>query len=177
MVVFDCWLLVFSKQQETNNRQPNTNNQFMFKLIATVLGIGYVKGGGTVAAVTCCLLLYLVRPGGVLLHLGPAALLTGGLLGLGTLAAQRVEGAWGKDSYRVVIDEVAGMWVGMLLVPLTGPRLLVGLVLFRFFDIVKPLFIRKMEQLPGGVGVMMDDVLAGVYTNLLLHAGMYLGYL
>jgi phosphatidylglycerophosphatase A len=149
----------------------------MFKLIATVLGIGYVKGGGTVAAVACCALLYLARPGGALLHLGPALLLTAGLLALGTLAAQRVEPLWGKDSYRVVIDEVAGMWVGMLLVPITGPRLLAGLVLFRFFDIVKPLFIRKMEQLPGGVGVMMDDVLAGLYTNLLLQAGVHLGYI
>jgi len=149
----------------------------MYKLIATVLGIGYVKGGGTVAAVACCLLLYLARPGGVLLHPGPAALLTVGLLALGTLAAQRVEGAWGKDSYRVVIDEVAGMWVGMLLVPSTGLRLLAGLVLFRFFDIVKPLFIRKMEQLPGGVGVMMDDVLAGIYTNVLLQAAVHLGYI
>lgn len=149
----------------------------MFKLIATVLGIGYVKGGGTVAAVACCILLYLARPGGALLHLGPALLLTAALLALGTLAAQRVESLWGKDSYRVVIDEVAGMWVGMLLVPITGPRLLVGLVLFRFFDIVKPLFIRRMEQLPGGVGVMMDDVLAGVYTNVLLQAAVHLGYL
>ena len=146
----------------------------MFKLIASVLGIGYVKGGGTVAAVVCCALLYLARPGGALLDLGPALLLTAGLLALGTLAAQRVEPLWGKDSYRVVIDEVAGMWVGMLLVPITGPRLLVGLVLFRFFDIVKPLFIRKMEQLPGGVGVMMDDVLAGIYANGLLQAGMLL---
>ncbi len=149
----------------------------MFKLIATVLGIGYVKGGGTVAAVACCLGLYLAQAGGVVLSAGQQGLLTLALLVLGTLAAQRVEGLWGKDSYRVVIDEVAGMWVGMLLIPVTGPRLLAGLVLFRFFDIVKPLFIRKMEALPGGVGVMMDDVLAGVYTNLLLHAAVRLGYL
>jgi phosphatidylglycerophosphatase A len=149
----------------------------MFKLIATVLGIGYVKGGGTVAAVACCLALYLIQAGGASLSAGLASLLTLALLALGTLAAQRVEGIWGKDSYRVVIDEVAGMWVGMLLIPITGPRLLVGLVLFRFFDIVKPLFIRNMEALPGGVGVMMDDVLAGIYTNLLLHAAVQLGYL
>jgi phosphatidylglycerophosphatase A len=149
----------------------------MFKLIATVLGIGYVKGGGTVAAVACCLALYLAQAGGASLPVGLASLLTVALLAVGTLAAQRVEGVWGKDSYRVVIDEVAGMWVGMLLIPITGPRLLVGLVLFRFFDIVKPLFIRKMEALPGGVGVMMDDVLAGIYTNLLLHAAVQLGYL
>lgn len=149
----------------------------MFKLIATVLGIGYVKGGGTVAAVACCLVLYLAQAGGVVLSVGQQGLLTLALLAAGTLAAQRVEGQWGKDSYRVVIDEVAGMWVGMLLIPITGPRLLAGLVLFRFFDIVKPLFIRRMEALPGGVGVMMDDVLAGIYTNLLLHAAVRLGYL
>jgi phosphatidylglycerophosphatase A len=149
----------------------------MYKLIATSLGIGYIKGGGTVAAVACCLVLYLSRAGGATFRPWPASLLTVGLLSLGTLAAQRVEPQWGKDSYRVVIDEVAGMWVSLLLLPVTGPRLLVGLVLFRFFDMVKPLFIRKMESLPGGVGVMADDVLAGVYTNLLLHAGVQLGYL
>ncbi|MDF7814879.1 phosphatidylglycerophosphatase A [Hymenobacter sp. YC55] len=143
------------------------------KVIASVLGIGYVKGGGTVAAVACCLLLYPMRTWGLTQHLLPVVLLTGALLFLGTWAAHKVEPIWGKDNYRVVIDEVAGMWISMLFVPLTGPRLLAGLVLFRFFDMVKPLFIRRMEKLPGGVGVMMDDVLAGVYANLLLQAGIY----
>jgi phosphatidylglycerophosphatase A len=146
----------------------------VFKAIASVLGIGYIKGGGTVAAAACCLALYLAPNQALTTDPALAGLLTAGLLGLGTWAAQRVESAWGKDSYRVVIDEVAGMWVGLLGVPLTGPRLLVGLLLFRFFDIVKPLFIRRMEQLPGGYGVMLDDVLAGVYTALLMHAGLWL---
>jgi phosphatidylglycerophosphatase A len=146
----------------------------MLKLIATVLGIGYVKGGGTIAAVACCLALYLSRASGATVHPWPAALLTVGLLAIGTLAAQRVEALWGKDSYRVVIDEVAGMWLAMLFVPITIPSLLAGLVLFRFFDIVKPLYIRRMEQLPGGVGVMMDDVLAGIYANVLLQIGLKL---
>ena len=149
----------------------------MFKLIATVLGIGYVKGGGTIAAVACCLALYLSLASGATVHPWPAALLTLGLLAIGTLAAQRVEVFWGKDSYRVVIDEVAGMWLTMLFVPITVTSLLAGLVLFRFFDIVKPLYIRRMEQLPGGVGVMMDDVLAGIYANLLLQLGLKLGLL
>ena len=146
----------------------------MFKVIASVAGIGYVKGGGTVAAVVCCLGLYLARAHGLTTHLMPAGLLTVGLLALGTVAAQRVEPDWGKDSYRVVIDEVAGMWVSLLFVPITAPRLLAGLVLFRFFDIAKPWYIRKMEELPGGVGVMMDDVLAGVYANALLQIGLQL---
>lgn len=149
----------------------------MFKAIASVLGIGYIKGGGTVAAAACCLALYLARDQALTTRPWPAGLLTAGLLVLGTWAAQRVEPAWGKDSYRVVIDEVAGVWVGLLGVPLTGSRLLVGLLLFRFFDIVKPLFIRRMEKLPGGYGVMLDDVLAGVYTALLLHLGLWLRWL
>jgi phosphatidylglycerophosphatase A len=149
----------------------------VFKAIASVLGIGYIKGGGTVAAAACCLALYLARDYNLTTRPGPAGLLTAGLLVLGTWAAQRVEPEWGKDSYRVVIDEVAGVWVGLLGVPLTGPRLLVGLLLFRFFDIVKPLFIRRLEKLPGGYGVMLDDVLAGVYTALLMQAGLWLKWL
>lgn len=138
-----------------------------------MLGIGYLKGGGTVAALACCLALYLARAREPTTLPLPAGLLTVGLLALGTLAAQRVEPDWGKDSYRVVIDEVAGMWVSLLFVPITTPTLVVGLVLFRFFDITKPLYIRRMEKLPGGVGVMMDDVLAGVYTNILLQIGLH----
>lgn len=147
----------------------------MYKLLATALGIGYVgRGGGTVAAGACCLGLYLTRAHEFNRHLVPAALLTAGLLVLGTVAAQRVEPAWGKDHQRVVIDEVAGMWLAMLGVPITGVSLLAGLVLFRFFDIRKPLGIRRLEQVPGGAGVMLDDVLAGLYANLLLQAGRYL---
>jgi phosphatidylglycerophosphatase A len=149
----------------------------VFKAIASVLGIGYIKGGGTIAAAACCLALYLVPNQTLTTNPVLAGLLTAGLLGLGTWAAHRVEPAWGKDSYRVVIDEVAGVWVGLLGVPLTGPRLLVGLVLFRLFDIVKPLGIRSMEKLPGGYGVMLDDVLAGVYTLVLMHLALWLRWL
>jgi phosphatidylglycerophosphatase A len=144
----------------------------VFKAISSVLGIGYLKGGGTVAAVACCLALHLARAPAPTEHLLLAGLLTVRLLALGTLAAHRVKPVWGKDSSRVVMDGVAGRWITLLLVPLTTPRLLVGLLLFRFFDIVKPLFRKGMEQLPGGVGVMIDDVLAGIYANGLLQARM-----
>jgi len=58
--------------------------------------------------------------------------------------------------------------------PVNWKIVLAALILFRFFDIVKPLFIRKVEALPGGWGVMFDDVLAGVYTNLILQAALAL---
>jgi phosphatidylglycerophosphatase A len=54
-------------------------------------------------------------------------------------------------------------------VPVRWPYVAIGLVLFRFFDIAKPLYIRRMEHIGGGWGVMMDDVLAGLYANLLLE--------
>jgi len=142
----------------------------MYKVIATCLGIGYIrKGGGTAAAIACVLCLYLTRAGSFNLNLFPALVLTFLLCVSGIIAGDKVEPFWGKDSYKVVIDEVAGMWISMLFIPLSVSSLFAGLVLFRVFDIFKPFYIRRMEKLPGGTGVMMDDILAGVYTNLILQ--------
>lgn len=132
------------------------------KLISSVLGIGYLKGGGTWAALVCCGFWYLLHVDGF----GVAAIVVTILvLALGVWSSSVVEVDWGKDSSKVVIDEVAGMAISLLFVPFELKYIVIAFVLFRFFDIVKPLFIRKIEQLPGGWGVMMDDVLAGVYTN------------
>lgn len=146
----------------------------MYKVISTGLGIGYIrKGGGTVASAFCCLCLYLARAGGNHLFATlPSIIITAALLGLGILASHKVEPLWGKDNYRVVIDEIAGMWISVLFIPLTISCLIAGFILFRIFDIGKPLFIRKMEKLSGGIGVMMDDVLAGIYTNILLQIAL-----
>lgn len=91
------------------------------------------------------------------------------LLLIGIYSGNVVEEIWGKDHQRVVIDEVVGMCIALLYVPLKWPYILIALILFRFFDIVKPLYIRKLEALPGGWGVMADDVLAGIYANLILQ--------
>ena len=143
------------------------------RLISTCLGIGYTpKGGGTVAAAVCCIAWYFAWRGGnkpVVLPL----LITLGLLFVGAYTAGKAEIAWGKDSNRIVIDEAAGMCLTLLFVPVRWPYLIAGLLLFRFFDIAKPLFIRRMEKLGGGWGVMMDDVLAGVYANLLLQLAIF----
>lgn len=141
----------------------------MYKLIASVFGIGYIKGGGTVASFFCCVVLYLLNYQGLSFTIPSYLLVTVVLFFLGTLASCKVEPSWGKDNYRVVIDEVAGMWVSMLFLPLTLTHLIAGLVLFRFFDMVKPLFIRRAERLSGGFGVMADDVLAGIYSNIVLQ--------
>ena len=139
------------------------------RLISTCLGIGYTpKGGGTVAAIVCCIAWYFAWTGGNEFAFGPI-LATGIIMTVGVWSAGKVEHAWGKDSSKVVIDEVAGMCLTLLFIPVRWQYILCGLVLFRFFDIAKPLGIRKMEELKGGWGVMMDDMLAGLYSNILLQ--------
>lgn len=143
------------------------------KFIATFFGIGYIgKGAGTVAALIVCVLLYY----GVQFNVHTPSrlfLLSLLIMVVGVIVSNRVEASWGKDSKMVVIDEVLGMAVSMLFLPVTLTTLLAGFILFRFFDIAKPLFIRRTEALPGGWGVMTDDLVAGIYTNIVLQLGIY----
>ncbi len=75
-----------------------------------------------------------------------------------------------KDDPRIVIDEIIGFLIAMLWLPKTTRFIIIGFFLFRFFDIFKPFPIRRLEtRLKGGYGVVMDDVLAGVYANIVLH--------
>ena len=141
----------------------------LHRLISTCLGIGYTpKGGGTVAAIACCIAWYLLQAGRNESAFIPV-LATSLVFLTGVWSSGKMEAFWGKDSYRIVIDEVAGMCLTLLFVPVCWQNLLTGLILFRFFDIAKPLYIRKMEKLNGGWGVMMDDMLAGLYANIILQ--------
>lgn len=88
---------------------------------------------------------------------------------IGTWASQDAERLLGKkDPGAIVVDEVAGMAVSVLLLPLTPGAIIAGFVLFRVFDIAKPYPANTLQRLPGGVGVMIDDLVAGLYALLLL---------
>jgi phosphatidylglycerophosphatase A len=73
------------------------------------------------------------------------------------------------DPSSVVIDEIVGMWITMLLLPKSLLILAIGFVLFRIMDILKPEPSRYLERFPNGWGIMLDDVVAGIYANLLLQ--------
>lgn len=140
------------------------------KLIATGLGIGYIgKGAGTAAAFVTALLWYLFQSGSINDSFVVPLCITLAIIAVGIWSADRVEALWGKDHNRVVIDEVAGMCITLLFIPVSIKYMVIGFVLFRFFDIAKPLFIRKLESLKGGWGVMADDILAGIYSNLVMQ--------
>jgi phosphatidylglycerophosphatase A len=139
------------------------------KITSTSLGIGYIgRGAGTAAAVATCLVWYAFGSTGINNYI-PALIITLIILALGIWSGNIVESIWGKDHNRVVIDEVAGMCITLLWVPVSPLNILLGLILFRIFDIAKPFFIKRLEHLPGGWGVMFDDVLAGIYANLILQ--------
>ena len=138
------------------------------KMISSFFGIGYIgKGAGTIAAAVCCLCWWLIpafRNG-----YGFALMASILIVIVGIWSAGKVESVWGKDHQQVVIDEVAGMCLSLLWIPVYPKYILAAFLLFRFFDIVKPLFIRRLELLPGGWGVMLDDLLAGLYANIVLQ--------
>ncbi|MDE6347812.1 MAG: phosphatidylglycerophosphatase A, partial [Bacteroides sp.] len=93
----------------------------------------------------------------------------------GIWAANRLEPFWGEDPSRVVVDEMVGVWIALLAAPAGHVGYALGaFVLFRLFDIFKPLGIRRMESLPGGVGVMMDDILSGVYGFIVLMVARWI---
>lgn len=136
------------------------------RIIATAGGIGFLRrGAGTVAAVAFCIAWYYFP-----INYGYQVLLLAVILTAGTWSASVVETIWEHDSNRIVIDEVAGMMVSIAFLPNELVYIIIGCVLFRFFDIVKPLGITRAERLPRGMGVMADDVLAGVYAQLIVRA-------
>jgi phosphatidylglycerophosphatase A len=138
--------------------------------IATGFGIGYLPvAPATWASLAAALLLLPFAPALDPWAVGAAAL---ALAAVGVWSAGEAEKTLGTDAKPIVIDEVVGMLVGVCGVTMgSSPLLTLGLafVLFRFFDIVKPFGIRRSQALPGGWGVVVDDVLAGIATNLVLR--------
>ena len=141
-------------------------------LLATFFGVGYCPlAPGTAGSVAAVLLLWPLRDF-VPLHpvLFPATVAL--LAAAGVWAAWQVERREGReDPSIVVVDEVCGQWLAFSLLPvLTWKILLLGLVAFRVFDIFKPWLVRKAEKLPGGLGIMADDLLAGIYACVVVQA-------
>lgn len=91
------------------------------------------------------------------------------VFGFGALVSRIAEEEYGHDARRIVIDEVFGMGVSLLFMPKKLGYYVVAFVLFRLFDIVKPFPARHAEKLPSGWGVMTDDLVAGIYSNVLMQ--------
>tara|TARA_B110000459_G_C16593737_1_gene487573 strand:+ start:1699 stop:2178 length:480 start_codon:yes stop_codon:yes gene_type:complete len=150
----------------------------IYKLTASALGAGYSPfAPGSMGAIVGCLALWLFEKYNLISTTSTPIPFIGLIVIttiLGIIATDKLEEDWGKDPSKVVLDEVIGMWITMMFVPLSFLNVLIGFILFRFFDIAKPLGIRKLESLKGGIGVMADDILAGIYANISLQIIIYI---
>ena len=145
--------------------------------IATWFGCGYFPWGpGTVGSLAAVLIAALLE---AYFHAGRSTLLV-------LVAVLTLPGIWAstqtaryvarKDPGLVVVDEVLGQWLTLAAAAtLNWKSLLAGFVLFRLFDIWKPWPVRKLELLPGGIGIVADDLAAGAYGALILYIGGYFG--
>jgi phosphatidylglycerophosphatase A len=145
------------------------------KALATALGAGYspIAPGTCGTAVTVPLAFACAG-----LATWQFVALAIAVTGIGVIAAHYADRAWGtEDAQKIVIDEVAGYLVTMIPAPKDHwAPLLAGFIAFRFFDIVKPPPVRWIdEHLPGGWGVMMDDIAAGVMGAIVMGVATYFG--
>ena len=140
------------------------------KLVATGFGSGYSPVAPGTAGSLVGLLLFLPLAGRAWpIQLAAVVAVTI----LGVLAGGRLATTLGrKDPGVVVVDEVAGQWITFLALPMTPVIAVAGFLLFRAMDIWKPWPARALERLPGGLGIMADDVAAGIYAHLLLRLGL-----
>jgi phosphatidylglycerophosphatase A len=148
---------------------PKTVTDRLAILIATGGGAGFLPKAPGTAGSAVGVLVYAVMVQSAAGTYIPHAILLVFLAG--TLAAHRTETLWGHDSQRIVIDEVLGQMIAYSLssrTQLSAVTVVAGFVLFRLFDIMKPFPIRRLERLPGGAGVIADDVGAGIYALVAL---------
>ena len=159
--------------------RPATHKSAWAWAIGTFFWIGKLKPGpGTWASVATVVLWRAFAPFAdghqVAVAIAAAALVTA----VGIPASTRVARESGvKDPGFVVIDEVAGQLIALIGAPLHWKTLLASLILFRAFDIVKPPPLRRLEEVPEGAGIMLDDLGAGIYALSALQASRYFGLL
>ena len=143
---------------------------FVERLIATGLFTGYSHFASGTCGTAVALFAYLFLPD---LSSAEWAVGLGVLLLVSVHTANKGEAEWGHDPAPVVIDEVIGFFVSVAFLPQSLLLGLAGFFLFRALDIVKPSPAREAESLPGGWGVVLDDVAAGVYVNLILRVVLF----
>jgi phosphatidylglycerophosphatase A len=140
------------------------------KIVATGLGSGYSPiAPGTAGSAVGLLLFWPLQSLPVAVQIAA----TVALFFVGVVASTRVARGLGvEDPGLVVVDEVVGMWTSLLLLPFNAWTAAAGFLLFRVMDVFKPYPARQFEALPEGWGIMSDDVMAGVYANLVLRVGL-----
>jgi phosphatidylglycerophosphatase A len=141
--------------------------RILVRIISTVFFVGYLPLiPGTFGSLAGLGIYLLVRHDPFVIFA-----LACGVSALGFWASDRMEGIVGKkDASCIVIDEVSGIFISFLFVRFEWRFVILGFFLFRLFDTLKPYPAGRLQRLRGGNGIMIDDIIAGIYTNLVLQA-------
>lgn len=136
-------------------------------LIGTFFGVGHIPiVPATWTSLVVAALFYLFQWDGLALQLTFVV----ATFVLGVPASTALENEYGEDPKQATIDEACGMGISLVMVPLTLPNVAAAFFLFRVFDVLKPPPARRFESMHGGWGIMLDDVMAGIYTRLAMVA-------
>jgi phosphatidylglycerophosphatase A len=158
-----------SSSMETSGGTPSAG--FFTKAFASGLFSGYSPiASGTVGSAVG--LAFYCIPGFEQLYVILPLCLIIYVVGVRTAAA--MEKVYGHDPGEVTIDEVLGMWISLLFLPKQIVIAVAAFFIFRILDIIKPYPARQFDNTPGGTGIMLDDVVSGIYTNLLLQLAVAL---
>ena len=143
---------------------------FLEKFLGSGFYTGYIPFASGTFGSLAALLIYLI-PGFENLYIIIPFIFLFSILGI--KIGNKFELVYGKDPKECTIDEVVGMWISLLLIPKRWEFLLIAFLIWRLLDIIKPFPARKMEQLPGGMGIMLDDIIAGFYTAIIMNLLIY----
>lgn len=138
---------------------------WLTKILATGLGTGYAPVAGTVGSIPAWLIAWFLLGQNQWL-LGGAALV---ITFVSVYVATQAEHIFGHDAKSIVIDEWAGMWITVILLPQTLTAYIIAFFAFRVFDVIKLPPAAQAEKLPRGWGITADDVVAGIQANLVTH--------
>jgi phosphatidylglycerophosphatase A len=143
-----------------------TDLPFFYRFIATGFFSGYAPYAPGTAGSAAALVFFLIPSFSHIGILIPATIL---MFVLGGIAAEKAERLLGQDPSVVTMDEVVGMWLSLWFVPLSVYTIGAAFLLFRIFDIVKPSPARYFDRKTGGWNIMLDDVIAAIYTNIVMQ--------
>ena len=151
---------------------PETRSRPLFALaVATVFGVGYVPFAPGTFGSAAGLALWALLPVSALAQ----ACAIGAVFAIGAWSGSVAERHYERvDPSYVVIDEVLGMLITLFMIPVGWRGAVLGFLVFRVADVIKPYPADRLERVPGGVGVMADDAMAAIYANLILRACIWL---
>lgn len=152
------------------------DKKIIIEKVALFFATGFYSGYSPFASGTAgafvALLIYWFIPGFERIEILTIAIIIATLIGFwsGFIAEKK----WGHDPGEMVLDEFVGMWITLIFVPKTIIFALIAFFFCRLFDIIKPYPANISEKLPGGFGIMIDDIIAGIYSLITVHLILYL---